>query len=132
MLTIAERAGFPATIIVRNGIEGTIAFPLMRPAKILCSVRRGDPVGRPHFLRHEIIFDVEKFLGQRVALEERLENPTAAQNAELIQKYLQEGKSSNELFDLRVKATCAGIKQALDWIALNPVDSLKNVTQGNF
>jgi len=42
MMTIAERAGFKGIIIVRNGIEGTIAFPLLREVKLLLSSRQED------------------------------------------------------------------------------------------
>jgi len=36
MLTISERAGFPGVIVIRNGIEGSLAFPLKREVRILC------------------------------------------------------------------------------------------------
>ena len=42
MLTTCERAGYPGSIIVRNGWEGTMAMPLMRAAKILCAARQKD------------------------------------------------------------------------------------------
>ncbi len=35
MVTIAERAGFRGTIVVRNGIEGTIGFPLLKEVKFV-------------------------------------------------------------------------------------------------
>ncbi len=112
MMTIAERAGFKKIVIVRNGIEGSIAFPLKRPVKMLLSKKQADG----SFLRHELNFDVEAFLGVSVPMEDMIEHPKAADNAKLIQNYVSKGVSGNELFDLRVKATTAGIKQALEWL----------------
>ncbi len=112
MLTICERAGFPAAIIVRNGIEGTIGFPLKRTAKILSSKRQKDGT----YLRYEIEFDTEKFLGKTLMFEEKLEHPCAEKNVGLIRAHLEKGHTESEHFDLRVKATCAGLRQAIDWV----------------
>lgn len=114
MVTIAERAGFKGIAIVRNGIEGSIAFTLKRPVKILVSSRQQDGC----YKRDEITFEPEKFLGMMAPLEERV-NPAAKDNAELIKRYYSEGSSSNQLFDWRVKATCAGLKQALDSLKIS-------------
>lgn len=111
MMTIAERAGFKKIVIVRNGIEGSIAFPLKRAAKMLLSKKQPDG----SFQRHEINFDVEAYLGVTVPMEDMVEHPKAKDNAKLIQNYLASGSSGNELFDLRVKATTAGLMQALEW-----------------
>lgn len=118
MTTIAERAGFKGSISVRNGIEGTIAFPLKRAVKILCSARQNNGT----YLRQELTFDPVEYLGSEVPLEEKIEKPKAADNAKLIELYIKEGKSGNELFDLRVKVTCAGLAQALQWIKENGLD----------
>ena len=107
MLTVAERAGFKGVMIVRNGIEGTMAFPLLRPVKILLSAKGKD--GQYH--RHEITLDI---VGG-VQVEEMVNKPQAADNARLIESYLKQGSTGNKHFDLRVKASCEGIKQALDW-----------------
>ena len=112
MLTICERAGFPAAIIVRNGLEGTIAFPLMRAARILCSVRQTDGT----YTRHEIIFDAKEQLGITVTVEEKLTNPSLDKNRDLILEYKHNGQTDYELFNHRVKATCEGIRQAIEWI----------------
>ncbi len=108
MLTIAERAGFKKTIIVRNGMEGSIAFPLLRPVKLLLSARQKDG----HFQRHEINFEYPPV----VALEEMVEKPKAIDNARLIENYVKAGNSPHQHFDLRVKMTCEGLGQALQWL----------------
>jgi anthranilate phosphoribosyltransferase len=115
MTTIAERAGFPAAIVVRNGLEGTLSFPLKRPVKILCSVRQkvGD------YIRQELTFDPEQYLGVTVPVEEKLTDPSLAENIRLIEDHLAHQKTDNDLFDLRVQATAAGILQGLEWIEKN-------------
>ncbi len=115
MITICERNGFPGAIIVRNGMEGTVAFALKRAVKILCSAKQADG----SYKRHEFEFEPEKFLNETVPTEEKLENPSLGENARLIQEYLQNGQSGNKLFDLRVKTTCGGIDQAVTWLEEN-------------
>ena len=101
MMTIAERAGFKRIIIVRNGIEGTIAFPLMRGVKLLLSARQKDG----SFQRHEMIIENAPV----VDMEEKIEKPEASDNARLIEAYVKQGSSGNKHFDLRVQSTCEGI-----------------------
>ena len=112
MLTVAERMNVPGTIVVRNGIEGTMAFPLKREVRILCSAQMRDGT----YKRHEIIFNPEEFLGYTVPAEEKLDQPSLKENVRLLQLHLAEGKTDNSLFDARVKATSAGFQQALNWI----------------
>lgn len=111
MMTVAERAGFPACIVIRNGMEGSCAFGLLRAAKILCSVRRGDT-----YLRHEITIEPGEYLDEPFSVEERLERPVLIENVELVRRYQKEGSTGNRWFDARVKVTTAGLKAALDWI----------------
>jgi len=111
MMTIAERVGFKGIIIVRNGIEGTVAFPLLRGVKILLSARQQDG----SFQRHEM--NIENAL--LVDVEEMIDKPKAADNAGLIEGYVKKGASGSKHFDLRVKMTCKGIGQAILWLKDN-------------
>ena len=115
MTTVAERAGFPASIVIRNGLEGTLAFPLMRPVKILCSARQKDGT----YQRGELTVDPEMYLSAKIAVEEKLTNPSLAENVKLVQEFQRSGHTANELFDARVKISCQGLKLALDWVAKN-------------
>lgn len=112
MLTICERAGFPAAIIVRNGMEGSIAFPLLRQARVLGSVRtkQGD------YLRQEFIFDPKDMLPSLPAVEERRELPDIAENIRLIREFAEHGRTTEPLFDDRVRTTAAGLERVLGWI----------------
>ena len=112
MINVCERAGFPAAIIVRNGMEGTIAFSLLRATKILCTVKQLNGA----YLRHEFEFDAQESLQRPVVVEEKIEKPSLEENVRLIKEYKTEGKTHNVHFNLRIKATCAGITRALKWI----------------
>ncbi len=112
MLNICERAGFPAAVIVRNGMEGTIAFPLIRQARLLCTVRQSSG----EYVRKEIIFDAKTVLRRAHPKEERIERPALEENVRLIQQYKKKGRTDYRLFDDRVKVTCAGLLEALEWI----------------
>ncbi len=111
MRTIAERSGFKGIVIVRNGIEGTMAFPLLRPVKILLSARLKDG----QYQRHEMTIGIVA----GIDVEQRIEHPKAVDNARLIEAYLKHGSSGDKHMDLRTKATCDGLSQALQWIKEN-------------
>jgi anthranilate phosphoribosyltransferase len=115
MLTISERAGYPGSIIVRNGLEGTLAFPLIRAAKMLCSARQSDG----SYKREEFVVQPEDYLENQVKKEERLTDPSLEKNKELIEAYHKHGETSYDLFDLRIKVTCSGFKKAIEWLENN-------------
>ncbi len=112
MLTVSERFGYPGIVIVRNGLEGTLAFPLKRSVKVLCSARQLDG----HYVRREIEFSPEEYLNIRVDLEEKFEQPSLSENVRLIKAYIEQGRTNYHLFDWRVEATCAGLGRAMGWI----------------
>ncbi len=111
MRTVSERAGFAGIIVVRNGMEGGLGFPLLRPAKILLSSRQKDG----SYLRHEMDLDA----GVKIEVEEKRERLLASENARLIEQYARAGSSGDKHFDLRVKATCEGLRRALEWLGKN-------------
>ena len=112
MMTVAERAGYLSAIVMRNGQEGSLSFPLNRPVKALCSVVQceGD------YKREELEFNPTEILGFEIKTDEKLTNPSLEENSKLIKSYKEKGKSGNEIFDHRVKISCGGLKRAIDWI----------------
>lgn len=115
MITVAEKAGYPGIIIVRNGLEGTLAFPLKRGVKILCSARQADG----QYRRQEIEFNPEEYLNISVEVEEKFAQPSLKENARLVNEYARAGRTDYQLFDWRVKATCVGLARAVEWIKNN-------------
>ena len=111
MLKLAESSGFKGVVIVRNGIEGSIAFPLMREVKLLLSARQADN----SYKRHELIIENASSL----ETEEMLEKPRAKDNARLIQCYLNNGSSGSKHFDLRAQITSRGLEKCLMWLKQN-------------
>ena len=116
MMTLAERAGFKGVIVVRNGVEGTVAFPLLRSVKLLLSARQKDGT----FRRQEMNIENPSVVDR----EEMIEKPKASDNARLIKEYVQKGFTGSaeqaignmKHFDLRVQSTCEGLNQALVWL----------------
>ena len=111
MIRLGQRAGFKGVIIVRNGIEGTTAFPLLREVKLLLAARQADGGYRPH----ELLIENPSVVAQ----EEMIEKPKACDNARLILAYLKAGTSGNRHFDERVAVTHRGLSQALTWLKDN-------------
>ena len=115
MLTIAERAGFPGVIVMRNGQEGSLSFPLNRSVKILCSAVRceGD------YLRTEMEVKPNELLGFEIKTDEKLIQPSISENAKFILNFKEKNTSGHSLFDARVKVTCEGLRKAIEWVKEN-------------
>ena len=114
-MAVAERAKFAGAVVVRNGLEGTLACYLNRPYKVFCSARQGNG----NYLRHEFEVTTQEILGIEVAVDEKIDTPNAEENAKLIGLFTKNLRTSNQLFDYRVKVTCAGLQAALTWIKKN-------------
>ncbi len=115
MLAISERAGFKGAIVIRNGIEGSCAMPLKRPARIMLTARQKDGT----YKRGEINFDIEGFLGEKIDVEEQREQLSAKDNALLIKAFGMSGTSGDIWFDARVKATREAFRLGLDYLKEN-------------
>jgi len=111
MLDICENAGYPNTIIVRNGIEGGIGFSLKRETKVLCSSLKTNK----KYERHTFSVNAEKHLNETFKTEEKLDQPSLETNVQLIQEFISKKKTKNYHFDSRAKVTCYGIEEALKW-----------------
>ncbi len=117
MITIAERLAVKAAMIVRNGIEGTLAFPLLRSAKIMCSARQADG----SYLRQEFDFDPQAALSHGLTIEEKIEHPDVRENTRLVEQFSRNGTTDNEHFNVRIQATRRGFDLAFDWIESHAV-----------
>lgn len=115
MVTICERAGFPGAIIVRNGIEGTLATYLNRTLKIMCTAKRCNG----EYERHEFDFEPQKILGYEIKVDEKVFAPSLEENVRLIRNYKTQGASGNNQFDERVNITCFALKTTIDWLKRN-------------
>lgn len=110
MSDFAAKAGFKASIIVRKGLEGTIAFSLSKPVEVLA---QGNGIGKTT----KQLFSFEPSLvGAPIQEDGRMASVTSQENARLISQYAEEGGSGDERFDLRTRYTIAGILKALDFL----------------
>ncbi len=111
MIEIGERAGYRGVIIIRNGLEGSMAFALKRNAKILCSARQKNG----SYVRHAFEIKPEEIIKEEIKVEEKLTDPSIDTNISLINTFHGKGQTDYSLFNWRVKVTCTGIKNALEW-----------------
>jgi len=63
-----------------------------------------------------VVFDSKDELNHTIEKDARVDNPNAKDNAELIREFIKTGESGDEQFDIRVKATCKGLKRAIEWV----------------
>lgn len=112
MIRLGGMAGFDGIIVLKRGLEGTLAPSLSRASGILCAARQADG----SFLTHTIDADEERFSRYRADADEVIGAPTAAENLMLIQKYTAQGFSGNEDFDQRAGLAISLYKSGLEWI----------------
>ncbi|VAW47703.1 hypothetical protein MNBD_GAMMA03-1421 [hydrothermal vent metagenome] len=115
MLSIAQTAGYAGIIVVQYGLEGGLTFPLRRPAKLFCSVRKQDKT----YEQKKFTFDATDILRTKITVEEKFDNPSLKKNIQLIKKYLYNQKTENEWFDDHIRITQIGICKAIKWLQKN-------------
>ncbi|CAM9699831.1 unnamed protein product [Phaeothamnion confervicola] len=104
-------AGFPACIMIRRGMEGSLGFSLGNPVDLACAVRGRD--GR--YRREDISFGPAD-LGMPLQGDKLDRGVTAAASAAKCREFAARGASGDEEFDKRARVTVAGMDQALKWV----------------
>lgn len=112
MSTVAEGAGFPAAIIMRRGIEGTLTPNVGRPIEVLCSARGADGGYR----RQAFEWTAADLLSETNLREKNIARPTPQENAIRIEQYRAKGSSGDENFDQHVRLSRAIVTRCLEWI----------------
>lgn len=112
MIRLGGMAGFDGIIVLKRGLEGTLAPSLSRASGILCAARQPDG----SFMTHTIEADEEKFSRYRTDADAVINAPDAADNLELILQYTEQGFSGNEDFDKRAGLAISLYKSGLEWI----------------
>lgn len=112
MAELALIAGFDAVIVMKRGLEGSLAPATSRSSGVLCAVRK--PEGHL-FFQH---FDADRpdFASFRTDADPDVPNPTAADNAALVRKFLAQKVTGNEDFDNRVRYAHALLDRGMEWI----------------
>lgn len=112
MAELAMLAGFDGVIVLKRGLEGSLAPSTSRSSGILCAVRT--PKGHLFFQHFE--GDAPAFSAFRTEAESEPEQPQASDNARLVRKFMANGHSDDTEFDNRVRFAHALYGRGLDWI----------------
>lgn len=112
MAELAMLAGFDAVIVLKRGLEGSLAPSTSRATGVLCAVRT--PKGHLFFQHFE--GDTPAFAAFRTETEPEYEQPQALDNARLVKQFMTTGKTANADFDNRVLFAHALYGRGLDWI----------------
>ena len=112
MAELAMLAGFDGVIVLKRGLEGSLAPSTNRSTGVLCAVRT--PKGHLFFQHFE--GDAPAFSAFRTETESEIEQPQASDNARLVRKFMTDGHTENAEFDNRVRFAHALYGRGLDWI----------------
>ena len=112
MAELAMLAGFDGVIVLKRGLEGSLAPSTSRACGVLCAVRT--PKGHLFFQQFE--GDAPAFASFRTETETKHDQPQALDNARLVQQFMTDGHTPDADFDNRVRLAHALYGRGLDWI----------------
>ena len=112
MAELAMLAGFDAVIVLKRGLEGSLAPSTSRASGILCGVR----TPRGHLFFQHFEGDAPAFAAFRTESEVQHEQPLASDNARLVRQFMAGGKTPDADFDNRVRFAHALYGRGLDWV----------------
>ncbi|GAB3528306.1 hypothetical protein GCM10027443_05970 [Pontibacter brevis] len=115
MVRLADMAGFAGVIVLKRGLEGTLAPSLAKASGILCAARQQDG----SFITENIDADEERFARFRADADDNVEPLEIEANLQLIRQYAAQGQTQNEDFDKRVGLATALYQTGLDWLQKN-------------
>jgi anthranilate phosphoribosyltransferase len=112
MAELALMAGFDGVLVLKRGLEGSLAPSTSRESGLLCAARNQD--NQLSFTRIDSNFTT--FQSFKTNTDEQIDDLTVEENARLIQTYLKETKTNNPDFDNQVAFAKALYMKGLDWI----------------
>ena len=115
MISLAGMTGFSGVVVLKRGLEGTLAPSLSKASGILCAARQADG----SFATTTFDATDEAFGAFRTETDSNVEPLHLEDNLELIRKYTTEGASGNEDFDKRVGLANALYQKGLEWVRQN-------------
>jgi anthranilate phosphoribosyltransferase len=113
MITLAAMAGFVGVIVLKRGLEGTLAPSIAKASGILCAVIQADG----SLITQTFDATHDNFTPFRAEADEVVEDLTVEENIRLIRSFQEKGFTGNEDFDKRVNLAIALYSTGLDWIA---------------
>lgn len=112
MAELALLAGFDGVIVVKRGREGSLAPSVSRTSGMLCAVR----TLRGHLFFQHFDTNTPAFQTFQRETDDIVINPQAADNAQLIRRFLAQKVTGNSDFDNRVRLAYALLDRGFDWI----------------
>jgi anthranilate phosphoribosyltransferase len=112
MVELGIMAGFDAVIVLKRGLEGSLAPSLTKATGILCAVKKADG----SILSKSIDANTADFAQYKAEADAIIDNLSLQQNIEYINQYIVEDQTGNLDFDNRVKFAIELYKQGLQWI----------------
>ncbi|MBO0931107.1 anthranilate phosphoribosyltransferase [Fibrella aquatilis] len=112
MAELALMAGFDGAIVLKRGLEGSLAPATSRATGVLCAVR----TKTNHLAFQNFDADRPYFAQFHTATDAEVVQPQAGDNARLVRKYLSESQTNDAEFDNRVYFAQALYGRGLDWI----------------
>jgi anthranilate phosphoribosyltransferase len=112
MAELALMAGFDAAIVLKRGLEGSLAPSASRASGVLCAVR----TEKGHLFFQHFDADRTDFASFRTEAESDVLNPTATDNAALIRKFIAQKVTDDAEFDNRVRYAFALMERGMEWI----------------
>ncbi|MFD1142589.1 anthranilate phosphoribosyltransferase [Larkinella insperata] len=118
---LALMAGFDAVIVLKKGLEGSLAPSTSRGSGILCAVR----TARGHLFYQHFDSELPAFSEYRTDGDEIVTNPQVNENARLVRDFMNSEETGNDDFDNRVCLMQALLGRGMDWIE-DQLDGLGN------
>lgn len=112
MISLAAMAGFSGVIVLKRGLEGTLAPSIAKASGILCAVRQPDG----SFISQNFEATDETFTAFRAESDDIVEGLSIKDNSKLIRQFEQKGFTGNEDFDKRVNLAVALYQAGLEWV----------------
>ncbi len=112
MVRLADMTGFTGVIVLKRGLEGTLAPSIARASGILCAAKTAGGTWKTQTFEGDA-GDLSPFRADRDAVVEPLR---PADNLPLIHRYTATGRTGNEDFDKRVGLAKALYSKGLEWI----------------
>jgi len=115
MITLADMTGFTGVIVLKRGLEGTLAPSIARASGILCAAKEPDGSWKTH----SFAADAEEFAPFRADMDAEVLPLHREDNLSLIHTFAAKGHTGNEDLDKRVKLAKGLYSRGLAWIKEN-------------
>jgi anthranilate phosphoribosyltransferase len=112
MIELGFMAGFNAVIVLKRGLEGSLAPSLSKATGILCAVKLKDGSS----VTQNFDANNEHYSNFKSSADNIVDPLQLTSNIEYIRHYLIAGKTDDTDFDMRVKLAIALYNEGLEWI----------------